>query len=314
MTMENVVRGRILKPQRVLLYGEPKIGKTTFAAESESPIFLGAEDGTNEFDIARLPQPRSWEEAFEGIDFLTHSDHNWKTLVVDTVDWLEPLCWKHLCATRKTKDGATATDIEAYGYGDGFRIALDLWRTYLARLERLRDRRGMWIIQLAHSHVKTFKNPVGPDYDRYTLRMHEKAAALMREWSDIVLYVREEVYTHEQKKRVKGVGKGPRVMHTMGSAAWDAGSRLSLPETIPLDWREFYYHVQQQQPANSAKLLAQIEELLAQVESERIQGLVKADVTAAGDDAAVLARIYNKLTATVGLQDNADDNSNQDNG
>jgi hypothetical protein len=302
MTMANIVKGKILKPQRVLVYGVEKVGKTSFAAQAPEPIFLGSEDGTNELNIHRLPQPHSWNEALEGIDFLTRAEHPYKTLVVDTLDWLEPLCWKHLLTTKKGADGKWVTDIEGYGFAKGYIYAIDSWRIYLRMLERLRDARGMWIVQLAHSHVKTFKNPAGEDYDRYTLKMHEKAGGLMKEWSDIVLFAQHETYTHEKNKRVKGLSTGARVLHTVRTAAWDAGSRVSLPETIPLDWHEFYREVQDQRPADPEQMKARIAELLGSLEDERVHQRVQADVNAAGDDAAVLARIVNKLTATVGLQ------------
>lgn len=304
MTMANIVRGKIVKPKRVLLYGPEKTGKTTFAANAPAPIFLGAEDGTDEFDIDRLPQPTSWAEVYEGIDFLTREDHPFKTLVVDTLDWMEPLCWRHVFATKKTSDGKVATNLEDYGYGKGYSIALDYWREYLRKLEELRNRREMWIIQLAHSHVKSFKNPAGEDYDRYTLKMHEKAAGLIKEWSDVILFANLETYTTTEKnKRVKGISDGSRIIHTVRTAAWDAGSRLSLPDTLPLDWHAFYDAAQEQRPAEPESLRARIAELLEQVKNEAMRKGAQASTDKAGDDAAELARILNKLTAVVNLQE-----------
>ena len=59
MGLANVVRGRLQRSMRVFVYGVDKIGKSTFGAGAPSPIFLGAEDGTSELDVARFAEPRT---------------------------------------------------------------------------------------------------------------------------------------------------------------------------------------------------------------------------------------------------------------
>ncbi len=57
MCIESVRTGRIEKPIRVLMYGTDGVGKTTFAADAPGPVFLAAEDGTAQLDVARFPEP-----------------------------------------------------------------------------------------------------------------------------------------------------------------------------------------------------------------------------------------------------------------
>lgn len=293
MPLTSITRGKLEKPPRVLLYGVEKIGKSTFGASAPNPIFLCAEDGTSELDVARFPEPAHWEEARYALDTLRRSPHDYKTLVLDTLDWLEPLCWREVCR----KGGKLA--IEDFDYGKGFVAALDTWRDFLSDLDELRSERGMTIVLLAHSWVRSFNNPEGENFDRYEMKLHAKTGALLKEWCDAVLFATYETFTHEKKGKVKGVASGARIIHTQRMAAWDAGNRYDLPETIPLDWDAFADGMKARAPEDPAKLKEQIGALLESVKDKAWHAKVTASVSKAGDDAAELSRIANKLSALV---------------
>lgn len=258
MNVSSIVSGRVDKPMRVLLYGVEKIGKSTFGAAAPSPVFLCSEDGTSQLDVARFPEPRSWREALDAIAELASSTHPYKTIVVDTLDWLEPLCWAHVC------ERAGKSDIEAFGYGKGFTAALDEWRIFLAALERARSARSMGVILLAHSWIKPFKNPEGEDYDRFEMKIHLKTGGLIKEWCDAVLFATYESYaTKKGDSKAKGISTGARIVHTQRRAAWDAGNRYNLPETIALDWATFEATARAGLSMNPAAIKLEIEQLLA---------------------------------------------------
>jgi hypothetical protein len=256
MALSNVKKGRLETPLCVVLYGPEGIGKSTFAAGAPGPIFLGSEDGTSELDVARFPMPANWAECLEALDELASPGHDHKTAVIDTADWIEPLIHQHVC------EDAGKAHIEDFGFGKGYLLAMDEWRKLLGRLDALRMQRGMHVIVLAHSQVKTFRNPTGDDYDRYELKLHGKAAALIKEWPKAVLFANYKTYTREKDGRVRGVGDGSRVVYTEHRAAWDAKNRYGLPYEMPLDWSEFEQAARAGQPASAATLLAEIEGLL----------------------------------------------------
>jgi hypothetical protein len=238
-----VKRGRVARPPRCLFYGPEGVGKSSLAADAPATIFLNIEDGLGELDCARYPFddegreiPRSLVEVYAAIDDLTVSAHDYETVAIDTVDAIEArLLWPHVCESRGEEGG-----IESFGYGKGYVHALDEWRTFLSRLDKLRDR-GMRVILLGHSFVKSFKNPAGEDYDRYQLKLHDKAAGLIKEWCEVVGFVRFEegaaklAGDKSQAKRARGWASGRRLLHLERTAAWDAKSRLSLPTEIELD-------------------------------------------------------------------------------
>ena len=180
MSLVGVVQGRVQKPIRALVWGVEGIGKSTFGSNAPSPIFLGAEDGTTELDVARFPEPTSWQDVFDAVTELTTAEHAYRTLVLDTLDWLEPLNWEHVCAKGDGR-GKRIASIEDFGYGKGYAAALDEWRRLLSAIERLRNTRHMNVVLLAHGWIKPFKNPDGPDYDRHELKLHPKAGGLLKE-------------------------------------------------------------------------------------------------------------------------------------
>lgn len=302
MSLAKVVRGKLVKPPRVLIYGIEGVGKSSFAAGAPNPVFLGNEDGTSELDVARFAEPRTWNEAFEAIAELATDPHDYKTFVIDTLDWIEPICWEHVCFGKKDKAGRKIENIEGFGYGKGYTAALDHWRVLLRALERLRSERGMTNVLIAHSWIKPFKNPAGEDYDRYEMKLHAKAGGLLREWCDAVLFANHQTFTHESNGRVKGISDGARVIHTQRTAAWDAKNRYDLPPELPLDWEAFAEAAAAHRPADPATLKQRIEALLARSDNAVLVKKVKQATQQAGDDAAELARIADKLEATVGTE------------
>jgi hypothetical protein len=302
--LARITKGKLVKPPRVLLFGTEKIGKSTFAANSPAPIFICAEDGTSELDVARFPEPKTWQEMLGYIDELTNSEHSYKTLVIDTVDWLEPLCWKEVCLKPDSK-GKKHDTIEDWGYGAGYNEAVGVWRALLARLDRLRAKRGMGIVLLAHSWIKSFKNPLGDDYDRFEMKIHNKSAGLIKEWCDCVLFTTYEMLTAKKDNRAKGVADdGSRIVHTQRNVAWDAGNRYDLPQTLPLDWETFAEAVAAHQPGTPASYRARIAELIKLVDKETADK-AQATTASAGENAAILARITDRLTGIIQTKEQA---------
>jgi len=233
MSLGAVVKGKQSKAWRILLYGTEGVGKSTFASQCPSPIFLGAEDGTAHLDVVRFPSPQSWSDVLAAVQVLIDETHAYKTLVLDTVDWAEPLLWAHICKRDKKQD------IEDYGYGKGYQAALDEWRVFLAQLEKLRAK-NINVLLLGHSHLKPFKNPEDDDYDRYELKLHAKAGGLLKEWCDAVLFANYETASRKdaKTKRVRGVSTGARYIYTQRTAAYDAKNRFDFAEVMPFSFAD----------------------------------------------------------------------------
>ncbi|WPB83122.1 ATP-binding protein [Sediminicoccus rosea] len=226
-----------LSPPRLLLYGVAGVGKTEFAAASPRPVILQTEDGLGRIEATTFGLLRSFDEIMEALGALYSEPHDFQTLVVDSLDWLEPLVWRHTAQTHNQPD------IESFGYGKGYLAALDTWRSFLDGVNALRDERGMGVILIAHAEIKRFDSPETEPYDRYQPKLHRSASALVQEHVDAVLFANYRVSTLKSdvgfnKKVVRGVSGGDRLLHTAERPAFLAKNRFGLAETLPLSWPE----------------------------------------------------------------------------
>ena len=60
--MLNISKGKIARPQKVVIYGAEGIGKSSLAACFPDPLFIDTEGGTAHMDVRRIDKPQSWEE------------------------------------------------------------------------------------------------------------------------------------------------------------------------------------------------------------------------------------------------------------
>lgn len=231
-SVTTVIRGKSDRPPKILIHGEHKIGKTEFAAGAKQHVFIGNENGAPQIEINRFPTPATWGEVIEQVLFLLEEQHDYRALVLDTLDWLEPVLWDDLCRNSNNK-----SHIEDFGYGKGYELALDEWRKFLRMLEKLNERRQMTIIALAHSHVRNVQNAEGSDYDRWELKFHKKAWPLWCEWVDVIGFATKPIKVDKNGKATPGAGR--HVLRTRNSPAFVAGSRWSLPDPIELSWAPF---------------------------------------------------------------------------
>lgn len=238
ISLTQLTRANAPKPPRILIHGVAGVGKTTFASEANKAVFVQTEDGLGTLASAHFPLARTYEEVIEALAALYTEPHDFKTVVIDSVDWLEPLVWAKAC-----RDNGWAS-IEDAGYGKGYVAALTFWRQYIDGLNALRDDRGMTVVQIAHTDIKRFDSPEHDPYDRYVIKLHTRAAALLQEHSDVVLFANYRISTVKadvgfNKKVNRALGSGERVIHTAERPAYLAKNRYGLPETLPLKWQAF---------------------------------------------------------------------------
>jgi hypothetical protein len=234
--LNQIQRGRTTAPRRTLVYGVHGVGKSTFGSMAGAPVFIQTEDGLGNIECERFPLATQYADVVAALAELYTEAHEYRTVIVDSLDWLERLIWADVCKKRSIES------IEDVGYGKGYVFALTHWREVLAGLDALRNERGMGVILLAHAQIERFANPETDTYDRYSPRLHKQASALIQEWADEVLFATYSIHTKATdegfgRKRVQGIGTGERIIRTTERPAHVAKNRLGLPDEIPLDYR-----------------------------------------------------------------------------
>ena len=255
MTLGSVYSERSDGPFRVLIYGPEKVGKSSWAVNAPSPIFISGDNGLKHLKDpstghapAQFPVCENYGDVVEAIGELTNEAHNYETVVIDPLGWIEPLIFAEFVRLHPNDKGETMREINDYGYFKGQNGAVDIWRELLARLERLQDKRNMNVILVAHSQIKTASNPMGEEYEKYCLQIDggpksERAAGKLAQWPDAILFVNYAAVIRKIKGKAKGVGTGTRIVYTQPCDAFHAGNRYGLPPQLALDFNEFRAHL-----------------------------------------------------------------------
>ncbi len=257
-------------PIRAIIFGKDGVGKSTFCAGAPGAVFIAVESGLDNIDALAVPTPTHWEDLIEYVQALS-TDERCGTIVIDSLDWAEQLCWRHVCAQGDEK-GRKQKNIESFGYGKGYVAALAEWRVLLGELQRARAN-GKNVLLIAHAERKAVKNPTGEDYDAWAIKLNAKAAGIIREWVDVVGFAELDVAIIEGKEktdRAKGVSTGKRILRTQPAAGYDAKTRFTLPERVPLDWPTFARLVKAGRPPTVEELTATLDNRLLALASDDV--------------------------------------------
>lgn len=233
--LKSVQRNSAAAAPRVMLYGVEGIGKTTFAAGAPNPIFILTEDGLGSLQVDHFPLAGKPSDILDAVASLVQEKHDFKTVVIDSIDWLDNLIWQDVEATHDAKDLA---------YGKGAMIVAERWREVLSGLNHLRNDKGMCVILLAHCQIKRFDSPEVEPYDRYQPKLQERSNAILREWCDALLFANYKTIVKKDdvgfnKTNNRGISTGERLLFTSERPAYMAKNRYSLPESIPMTWDAF---------------------------------------------------------------------------
>ncbi len=241
--LNSVTKGVVYKPYRMILCGKEKIGKSTFGANAPNPIFIPIknEEGIDMLDVASFPTVTTYEELLEAFTAL-FSEHDFKTVVIDSVSALEPLIHDKVCR----ENNADSIEKALGGYAKGYVEALRYWREIMAALDGLREN-GINTILIGHATIKSQPDPNGDNYDKFTLDLHKKATETLFRWSDIIGFANAKVAVVKtdagfNKKDNKVRDLNQRVLHTQSNASLPSGGRGiygHLPKELPLDYDAF---------------------------------------------------------------------------
>lgn len=216
-----------------ILYGVPKVGKTTLALEFPDPVYINTpgESPPNDLEVTTPGAIETFDQLLDFIGELITEEHPYKTLVIDSLDGVEPLVWAQVCA----QNGWNT--LEDPGYGKGYLAADDVWREYLRAIEALAGM-GIWVVQIAHTEITRFDSPTSDPYSRYGIKLHKRGSALVQEASSLIGFMNYRATIKEKdvgfnKKVGRAEGSGERQIQLEERPGFVAGNRFGMPPSVP---------------------------------------------------------------------------------
>lgn len=207
----------------VLVYGATKIGKSTWCSHADNAIFLSTEPGLNSLEVFQVPV-RSWDELLTACGEIAEGNHQFKTVILDTVDNAYRMCAEHVCRKFKVEH---ESDL---GYGKGFALINNEFQRVLNKLAFMPY--GLYLI--SHSQETEIETRTGK-YNKTVPTLPEKARKIVLGLVDMILYCDIETAAGADGKMI-----ARRVMRTKPSLYYEAGDRTGrLPEVIDLDYARF---------------------------------------------------------------------------
>ncbi len=205
-----------------LLYGDPKVGKTTTAAgfgddDDNKVLFFATEPGHKFQEIykwktAKGIDPTGWGDFLNCSRELLSEDHQYKCIVIDVVDNLYKWCSEYVCLQNRIKH---ESDL---GFGKGYALV----KTEFSKPIQYLTQHGYGVIFLSHAQCRD--KEIGPRKISYTdSTLPGSAQKIIHGLCDYILYFHSD-------------SEGQRLIRTKGTENVNAGDRSGyLPELIPMN-------------------------------------------------------------------------------
>lgn len=222
-------------PFSLAIYGPPGSGKTQFASEFPEPLYLyvAGEEPPDGVELENSDEIASYASLLGIFSDLLTNEHDFKTVIIDSLDKLEPMVWAATCR----RNGWDVIDSNDKGsptaFGKGYLGADVEWADYYEALGEL-NRAGVFVVQILHSETKSHKDPLVDDYDRYKPKLQKRALDLIYENCKALLFINRRLsikqidvaFSKKTVSKPEGMSGAERIIYTDERAGFLAKNRL----------------------------------------------------------------------------------------
>lgn len=217
-------------PPIIVLHGHEGTGKSTTANGFPNAFWLNLENSTYDFEPYQVQVPANYGALMEMLEALQEQEHDFKTLIIDTLDKLEIMMTASVCNANGWNS------ISDPDWGKGYSARTTEFQKFWSIIKDLNTRRNMVIVLIAHSVVVPVTDPILPSYDKHTLNIYKTENAFVRREADLIGYCMIEAFTTTDGTRNLATTAGERQIRTHPNPAYDAKTRRSdMPEILPMD-------------------------------------------------------------------------------
>jgi hypothetical protein len=210
------------------IFGNAGLGKTSLAASFPKPIFIRTEDGTQSLsglDVALFPVATSSRMVFDQITALFENDHEYKTLVIDSITQLNILIENEVIESDpKAKNILTAGG----GYGAGFSMVAAVHQKLREWCGHLSEQKNINIVFIGHSEIETITPPDSDDYGRWNIKLHKKSMTHYVDNVDLVGYLKLQTFTTSKGDKAKATSTDVRLLTCYPQAAHVSKNRYGI--------------------------------------------------------------------------------------
>lgn len=221
-------------PVMMTIHGNAGTGKTTLAATFPKPIFIRAEDGMRSIPMKKRPKAfpllENGKDIFQQLSALKNEDHDFKTIVIDSVTQLEILFIKHVMDSDPKKPKSIN---QAHGgYGNGPNMVASLHHRVRNACEYLARHKDMGVVFLAHTDTEIVEPPDSEPYTRFSLRLGKKSVNPYVDNVDIVGFLRLNTYLTSRGEKKVASSDGTISLTVAASAANVSKNRFGITEDL----------------------------------------------------------------------------------
>lgn len=211
---------RDLKGYSVLLYGEPKSGKTTTASKFPKSLIIAFEKGYAAIPGVRAIPVNSWSDFLKIVRQLKDpkAKEAYDTIVIDTADIAWDYCEKYICNV----NGVDA--INKIPYGGGYSQTSKEFDEKIRSIVQM----DFGLVLISHSTDKNFTSETGEEFSKIVPTLPSRARLICGRLCDIIGYSRG-VETEEGNKTL---------LFMRGTPRFEAGSRFKYtPDYIQFSYK-----------------------------------------------------------------------------